>query len=395
MLILCAVFAILLLGGSLYPWHFHSGPGLITAAMDVFSAWPDHIARSMLRDIFVNLVIYIPIGFTGFLWSGWRSRTARWAAPLAAGTMLSFYVETLQHYFPPRSPSAVDLICNVLSTAAGLILASVFESVLESRHIQWRRRHFIHLSSALLLLLLWGAELAWPDRISPLGILPKIRILLRGGTWSPLDTLLGALPWLLAGELLVSIAGARIRGWGLWALLFVLYPLQLLMPGHTITWSAAAGAVTAVVLLTAWPRLLEKQGPVLAWAWLLWIVLDGLRPYHVLAAPGNFQWIPFLDMIKSNWMMSVGVLLRKTWFYGAAFWLLTHDGWRRSAAVSLMLVTITAVEIAQCWLPRRSAGLTDPAIVLLAAALLTLVDRRYHITTLPRDYSATREPTPG
>ena len=77
MLILCAVFAILLLGGSLYPWHFHSGPGLTTAAMDVFSAWPDHIARWMLRDIFVNLVIYIPIGFTGFLWSGWRSRTAR------------------------------------------------------------------------------------------------------------------------------------------------------------------------------------------------------------------------------------------------------------------------------------------------------------------------------
>ncbi|MGJ5820965.1 VanZ family protein [Paludibaculum fermentans] len=393
MLILCAVFAILLLGGSLYPWHFHSGPDLTSAAMDVLSAWPARLERSMLRDILVNLVIYIPIGFTGFLWPGWRSRTARWTVPLLAGTTLSFCVETLQHYFPPRMPSTPDLLCNACSTAAGLILASVFESVLESRHIQWRRRHSIHLSSALLLLLLWGASLAWPERIFPLAILPKIRLLLRGSAWSPLEMVAGALPWLLAGELMVSIAGARMRGWWLWGLLFVLYPLQLVMPGHTFTWSAVAGSVIAVGLLTAWPGLLARQGPVLTCGWLLWIVLDGLRPYRLLQAPNDFQWVPFLDMITSNWMVSVGVLLHKTWIYGAAFWLLTHTGRRRSTAAVLVVSIVTAVEAAQCWLPRRAPGFTDPAIVLLAAALLALVDRRYRITSLPRDHSTARAST--
>lgn len=380
MLILCAVFAILLLGGSLYPWHFHDGLDLADAMLDVFSAWPRRVDRSTLRDILVNLAIYIPIGFTGFLWAGWRSRAARWTIPLLAGAALSFSVETLQHYFPPRMPSTLDWICNMLSTAGGLMLAATFESVLETRHIQWHRRHSLHLSSALLLLLLWVTSLAWPDRVFPMAIVPKIRILLHAGRWSPLGTLTGAIPWLLAGELLASIGGSKMRRWWLWALLLVLYPLQLLMPGHTFTWSGVAGAVAAVVLLTVQPRLLAGRSLVLACIWLLWIAFDGLRPFHLLEAPRHFQWVPFEDMLDSNWMTTVGVLLHKTWFYGAAFWLLTHGGLRRRSAVGLLLALVAAVEATQCWLPRRSAGLTDPAIVLLVATLLALVDRRYHIT---------------
>jgi VanZ family protein len=76
-------------------------------------------------------------------------------------------------------------------------------------------------------------------------------------------------------------------------------------------------------------------------------------------------------------MHSIGVLLQKTWIYGAAFWLLTHTSLRHRASLGLMLTILIGIEVAQCWLPGRSAGLTDPAIALLAAALLTLVDYRF------------------
>ena len=43
---------------------------------------------------------------------------------------------------------------------------------------------------------------------------------------------------------------------------------------------------------------------------------------------------------------------------------------------------ITVLEFAQVWIPTRSPGLTDPAIALLAGALLWTVDRRFgHATT--------------
>ncbi|QOY92330.1 VanZ family protein [Paludibaculum fermentans] len=377
MLVLLAIFAFLLLAGSLFPWRFMAGPDPIAAAVHVLHSWNESVGQSSRHDVFVNLVIYIPIGFTGYLWAGWRSVTARTLLPLAAGLGLSFSVEVLQHYVPGRSPGLLDVVCNTASTALGIALAAVFQVVMESRHIQWRRHSSIHLSSALLLLALWVSALGWPLHAFPLGIISRVRVLLRPQPWNWLDFLAGVMAWLVAGGLLSAVSGPRLARRLLPLLLPSLYLLALVSPGHTFTRSNAAGALLATVFFCLLPESRRRPAVWLAWTWLAWIVLSGLRPFTLAAEPIAFSWIPFEDMFGSNWMESIGVLLQKTWSYGAMFWLFAHT--RLSPPVSLAITTLAliAVEIAQRWLPGRSPGLTDPAIGLLAAALLWLVDRRF------------------
>ena len=377
MLILFVFFAALLLAGSLFPWQFMPGPDLAQAARHVLTGWQESALSPRRSDVLVNLVIYIPIGFTGYLWRGWRGGLARIGGTLLAGTLLSFSVETLQHYFPPRMPSTGDVVCNAISTALGLALAAVFESAVTSRQIDWRRRYSVQFSSALLLLAIWIAALAWPDHPFPLGIGMRLRALSQTGVWAPLESAAGVLLWLTAGCLLTAVVGARAARWCLWALLPIVFLLMLISPGHDFTWSYGAGSLAAALLFSFLPPRFRSAGTGLACAWLLWIVIDGTRPYMFLEAPQRFVWIPFQDMLGSRWMPGIGVLLRKTWTYGAAFWLLSHSRFSRNAAFGLALAVITAVEAVQPWLPERVGGLTDPAIAALAAALLWQVDRHF------------------
>lgn len=377
MLVLLAIFAVLLLAGSLFPWRFMAGPDLAVAVSHLLHSWKESVRQSSLHDVFVNLVIYIPIGFTGYLWTGWRSVTARTLLPLAAGACLSFSVEILQHYVRGRSPGLLDLVCNTASTALGLALAAVFRVVLESRHIQWRRHSSIHLSSALLLLALWVSALGWPLHAFPLGIISRVRALLRPQPWDWLDFLGGVVVWLVAGALLSAVLGPRPTRWMLPLLLPSLYLLALISPGHVFTRSNACGALTATVLFCLMPESRRRPAVWLAWVWLAWIALSGLKPFTLTAESIPFAWIPFEDMFGSNWMESIGVLLQKTWSYGAMFWLFAHTRLSRPVSLAITTLALIAVEIAQRWLPGRAPGLTDPAIGLLAAALLWLVDRRF------------------
>lgn len=377
MLILFAVFALLLLTGSLFPWSYHPGPALPRAAWHVLLNWHEAVRESSVHDVLVNLAIYVPIGFTVYLWDGWRSRAARWLAPVLAGAGLSFAIETLQHYFPPRAPGLVDVVCNAAGTLAGVVLAAVFHSLLESRHVQWRRRHSVHLSSALLLLAIWISASGWPLHTYPLGIVTRLRVLWRAGSWMPLETLESALQWLVAGCLLSAVTGPAAARWWLLLLLPGLHLLLLISPGHGFTWSHLGGALAAALLFWLLPEQRRRASAGLAGLWLAWLVVDGLRPFTLLAAPGAFNWIPFRDLFGASWMPAIAVLLRKTWLYGAAFWLLAHTRSSHGASLGLTLVILGALEAAQCWLAGRAAGLTDPALGLLTASLLWLVDRRF------------------
>jgi VanZ family protein len=377
MLVLLAVFAFLLLAGSLFPWSFTAGPDLTTAAGNVLTDASSSLRWARRSDVLINLVIYAPIGFTGFLWRGWRNQSLRWLGVWLAGTTLSFGIETLQHYFPPRMPGALDILCNSLSTLGGAGLAWSFEKVLALGHIEWRRTHSVRLSSALMLLLVWSASLIWPDRAFPLGIGMRVRALLLPGPWSAAESIEAGLTWLLAGALLTAVFGSNSSRWWLAALLPVVFPVMLISPGHDFTWSYLGGALLSVLLFALAPESRRRAGVFLAVAWVVWIASDGVRPYNFTDDPGRYGLIPFKDMLGAPWMSGVGVLLRKTWIYGSAFWLLLDAGLCRSASLGTVVAVVNAVELAQRYLPSRVAGQTDPAIALLAAALIWVVDRRF------------------
>jgi len=377
MAVLLAVFAILLLIGSLYPWHFRPGLPLSDAA---WLAWILPMRWHGLRDFVVNISIYVPIGFTGYLWRGWGGRAVRVAATMLLGLSLSFLAETLQTYFPPRTPSRLDLLLNTTSTAMGIVLAVIFDRTLKTEWMEWRRRHALHLSSALFLLLLWGAVQTWPDRLFPTAIVPRLRALAHPGAWSPEATLAGAAPWLLLAALLIPLVEKHRARLGLLLLLPVYLVCNLIVPGHQLTWSHIAGAVVAVAALSALPWQFRRASLGLAALWLGILVLDGLRPYRLLDSPSRFSWIPFEDMLDAPWLSSIAVLLRKTWIYGGAFWLLVQTRLRHRNALIVLVVLLIVIEAVQRWLPARGPGLTDPSIALLAIALVSLIDQRFQST---------------
>jgi len=82
--------------------------------------WP----HSDLRDVVVNIGVYLPIGFA--LWILLAARCSRPTAlsiTILAGTMLSFTLETLQQFVATRYPSWIDVMVNATGTAAGATLA--------------------------------------------------------------------------------------------------------------------------------------------------------------------------------------------------------------------------------------------------------------------------------
>jgi hypothetical protein len=57
----------LIVYGSLYPWDFHSTQLAANPLWVLIHSWPTRIDRFLLRDIAVNVLIYMPVGVFGFL----------------------------------------------------------------------------------------------------------------------------------------------------------------------------------------------------------------------------------------------------------------------------------------------------------------------------------------
>jgi hypothetical protein len=58
---------VLIVYGSLYPWDFHSTQLTASPLWVPIHSWPTGIDRFLLRDIAVNLLIFVLVGVFGFL----------------------------------------------------------------------------------------------------------------------------------------------------------------------------------------------------------------------------------------------------------------------------------------------------------------------------------------
>ena len=119
----------LIVYASLYPADFHfrlvdGGP-----LWFLLHRWDSWLNIYLVRDIPVNIAIYIPFGLFGLLARAesreglltWRD----YLAPVALAFLLSIAVELAQIYEPSRSSSAVDVLCNTGGAILGMAAAAV------------------------------------------------------------------------------------------------------------------------------------------------------------------------------------------------------------------------------------------------------------------------------
>ena len=366
-IIICGLIAY----GSLYPWEFHHAAPLWRAGLRVFHDWPWPLSFPILKDMALNVVVYAPLGLTGYLSSARGFRWARAAWPIAFGFALSLALETLQSYLPGRVPSGMDLLCNTAGAAAGVGIAAAYESAI-GRWFQRLNPSAMRPSSALMMLIIFAAQYAMPLATNSLRLLAgHERASFQQGDWPDFANAFAG--WLLASHFMEAV---RKRAWPVMAAALMLaLATRLIAPNLLFSWPMLAGAAAGVAV---WKLLYARPGieRVYALVAFVWLVGDGLRPYTFIDHKA-FDWIPFRGMMGADWTGGVTALLIKTWMYGSAFWTWERAGASKPQAVVALLVVLAGIEFAQQYLPGRVSTMTDIAMGAIAAGLLWAVERKY------------------
>ncbi|MEJ7605838.1 MAG: VanZ family protein [Bryobacteraceae bacterium] len=355
----------LILYGSLYPWEWRLEPiqHPLQHLLRDFHRTPD---RFLLRDVFINILLYLPLGVSAFLaLKHFKSSTTRLAAAVIFGLILSTLVEVLQLGSRGRYPSLVDVVANGLGSLLGALLAVMFRSRLAAIVNRSRRRAGQDIA-AFGLLTCWYAMLLTPF----FPVLGRTHLLLRieqyfaSGSFHFVPFVSALVSVACAGYLLQACGMKRVQPY-LVASTF-LFPCQLFIVSRQpelSEWLGAGLGCIAFLRLPHRPRLI-------GWSFFGVVVLRGLAPFTFREGMMTMSWIPFGGFLGMAWQAGVEVLLEKCFYYGAALWTLRYAGMRLSIATATVAGALAIIEVAQMHLPRRTPEITDPILAILLGIVL-------------------------
>ena len=367
----------LVIYGSLYPFNFvlrESPAGVIQAlgqSLDFV------VNRAFLRDVLVNLLVYIPVGF--FFVLDERPERPAWLRCLRtalAGAALSLCMEVLQYWFPPRMPSLVDLCTNTLSAAAGGFLGIAFASPARHAINALAGWGLARPSSALFLGIVWTAALFTPGDWAGFQTLTKLRGFFAVRAPAPGLVVIALLQWIGVGALAAAIAGRR-RAAALLLAFGLALPLRFFVPGQRPLVVEFLGAAAAIVCWFVVPVSKRLSATVIAVLLVLGLLVDGLRPWHFASQASEFEWIPFASLLDSQWTSALLILLRKSAIYGTAIWAVARAGFGIPVSAVLVSVLLGSIEAVQVYLPGRTPETTDPLLALILGLILLRLDHKY------------------
>jgi VanZ family protein len=355
-----------LIYGSLYPWDFRPPQ---TPVLDILlQSAGITLNRYTIRDIIVNIAIYAPLGLVGV--SVFRRSRFRFLWPVLLGGALSFSIECIQAWTPARDPSLVDFACNVIGTAVGVIAAGLLRVTVllpsAARPETARSQR-----SAVTALGLWVAAMAFPffPVLGRTALYEKIRAIYHT-PFALVTTASFAAMWFAAGRIGLKAWPHAPRWWLFAAAL--LTGGQLFITGRLPLPAEMAGAIIGTIAFIC-VGTRSFAAAFAAWIFLATILLRGLAPFHPSPTPQDFSWIPFRASLESDWQQAITTLLDKAFWYFAAVWLVHDSGVRLRTSAMGVAQLLAAIEIAQIWLPGRSAEITDPLLALAAGGTIWLL----------------------
>jgi VanZ family protein len=368
---------LLIIYGSLYPWNFHLRSLDANPLWLVITSWPTRIDRFVVRDLAVNIVLYIPLGLCGFLVARERySRAFRVVAVLVLALALSYGIEVLQLFDLGRFSSALDVLANVTGAAIGAMLASRLQPSIAHSLEHRDLASLFHFSAPTLLLGCWLGYELFPffPTLGHTQLLRKLAVLLFHLKLSPLDAFASLAAWLVVARLLEEVIA---REWVPRALAFALFvlPAKLFISGRTITWAELMGAALAYAFWYIFLRENTQRTLITAGVLGAYLLLYGLWPLHFSHVPAQFSWAPFRDSLQSDWTAGLPILLKKAYWYGALIWLFRITGIPHGIAATGVALLLALMEGIQVYLPAHSAEITDPLLAILMAVALSLADR--------------------
>jgi VanZ family protein len=337
---LAAGIAIVILYGSFYPFAFYNHRDPRGPLGVLFDVHHQPISRD---DVVANILLYMPLGFFVFC-ALQQSLALAVTAATAAGFALSTFVEVMQYYDHTRVQAVSDIGADTLGALLG-----AFGGIAARRRVR----------SAYLALLLfcWIGSRWFPARVVQAA--------------TPLEVFRFFAAWLSVALMLETLCGnSRSR------MLFPLFVgVSLLVRACIVDVepAEAAGSLAAVALWSGILWKLSGRAIVAAALSVALIVLLALVPFHFLATPRAFGWLPFRSFFESPTQTAIRVFFEKSFSYGGMVWLLVRAGLSSGAAAIFGGSVVFSLRVLQVYLPGRSAEVTDALLLLMLAAMMKLI----------------------
>jgi hypothetical protein len=352
----------LIVYGSLYPWQFHAARIAGNPLLILLYSWPLEFDRFAVRDMAINVVLYIPFGASCYLWLSARKGWIYGFLPLLLGLLLSSSIEMIQLFDAQRVTSMMDVVTNVSGTAVGVALA-------------WRLRPLVQMKpragGPLMLLFCWAGALLFPfmPDLSTHHLIAKIAQF----TSPPFAavTFFNLFVMWLAAARVSEVAMNRYVA----PLLLLVLPVRFLVAGLTLRWTDVVPAVLALFVWFFVPQTFRLRDAGLAVLSIGAILMTGLSPFHFSAAAQTFSWVPFRALFSTDWEAGFGIFFRKCFAYGSAIWLGVCAGFSLPTAAIAVAALLAGLEVVQMWLPNHAAETTDPILALVLAWVLSRMHR--------------------
>jgi VanZ family protein len=359
--------------GSLYPFHFEITERAANPLLAVWQGWPAEWTRYVLRDVVLNVILYVPPGLAAaMVFLRRHSRTMSALAAILLAFAVSASMELLQVYAPMRQPSSLDVLTNSMGGALGVLIA--LRNVHRIRALVRAPERGLR-GAAAILLAAWAVQAFYPlfPDIGRAHLYDSLSRVLHTRHLSMTDVLLGIAEWLAVGIALECLF-ERMRTACLAALMLLSLAAQMVIAGRL---NSAEEVLAAAIALALW-RFSGGASRVRWCAWLLasGILLRELRPFYFLSVPQPFSWVPFAATFEAGRESAVIVIARKAFDYGALVFALRCTGWAWLRAGLVVALQLAAAEAIQTYLPGRTPEITDPLLALLMMLLLMIASPR-------------------
>jgi hypothetical protein len=100
-----------------------------------------------------------------------------------------------------------------------------------------------------------------------------------------------------------------------------------------------------------------------------------LQPFQFLPFPRSFGWIPFRSFMTGSINVDMQAFCQKFYEYGGLIWLLGRCGINLPIGTAMTAALLLATSIAECWLPGRSAEMTDAMMALVIGGAFAMLRR--------------------
>jgi VanZ family protein len=358
--------------GSLFPFDFRerSYPG--GPVLYLLSTWHEWDNRG---DLLANILLYLPFGF--FMASALPPRFSGalgFVLATIAGVAFSSAIEITQFHDLGRVTSMGDVYANGIGAACGAAAR-----ILLGTSLRWPLIGELAANpTAALLLTMFFAYRLYPyvpvidlhkywHAVRPMLMAPS----LPSGEFSRY-----LVTWLFVAAIVHVLYGSRR--------FLLLFPLlcgaeflgRVLIIDNTLKLDDVLSAAGAWLLWSVLLSRLPGRFSILAFAFATMITMERLEPFQFEALPRAFGWIPFASFMHGSTGVDIQAFCQKFYEYGGLIWLLNRAGMRLILSTVSTATLLFTTSLAECWVPGRSAEITDAIMALVLGIVFAVLRER-------------------